>query len=112
MKTQHLFGRSAEFVVTRYGDYIPFNHILFGLHTEKWSAINRYCFVSGREGKLTFIYSSNNYRGAHDVVDQITANLPEGVELEAIHCPKLDSLDHHKWRYFWKEMPMELAKEL
>lgn len=100
-----LQGRSNKQIVLADGTLIPFNHVIFGLHSQAWSAIDRYCFVQSKPGVLIFIYSLSP--GAklsilHSLLHELQTRFPKELSLIDKKMDEIGTIRNAKWKYFFE----------
>ncbi len=101
-----LQGRSNKQVVMADGASVPFNHVVFGLHSSSWLAVDRYCFVQTKPGVLTFVYSlSPNAKSAilDSLVNELRARFPKELLLATRKIDDMSAIRNTKWKYFFED---------
>lgn len=100
-----LQGRSNKQVVLADGTQIPFNHVVFGLHSQSWSAVDQYCFIQSRPGVLTFAYSlspGEKSSTLDTLMHELQMRLPRELSLVARKMDNISVMRNAKWKYFYE----------
>ena len=100
-----LSGRNPEFIRTKDNVAVPFNQIVFGLHSDAWLSVTRYCFVQEKSGVVKFYYAENSGMSAETLIKKLRSRFPRNITLIPICSPKLNEVSGPKWRYFWPSKP-------
>lgn len=101
-----LQGRSNKQVVMEDGTSVPFNHVVFGLHSSSWLAVDRYCFIQTKPGVLTFVYSlSPNADLAilDNLINELRARFPKELLLITRRIDDMSAIRNTKWKYFFED---------
>lgn len=99
-----LHGRATKQVLLEDGTPMPFNHVIFGLHSQSWLAVDRYAFVQSRPGLLVLVYSlmpGADVETITRLLSELRRRLPRGLELEAKRVDEINSIGSGKWTYFF-----------
>ena len=101
-----LHGRATKQVLLEDGTRMPFNHVIFGLHSQSWLAVDRYAFVQSRPGLLVLVHSLMPGADAESVprlLSELRRRLPRGLQLEARRVDEINSIASAKWTYFFAD---------
>ncbi len=101
-----LHGRAAKQVLLADGSRMPFNHVIFGLHSQAWLAVDRYAFVQSRPGLLVLVYSlmpGADLGSIPRLLSELRRRLPQGLEVEARRVEEINSIASAKWTYFFAD---------
>ncbi len=101
-----LQGRSNKQIILADGTLIPFNHVVFGLHSQSWLAVDRYCFIQSKPGVLTFVYSLSPGAKSSIMLDllikELQARFPKDLLLVAKEINEMSAIRNAKWKYFFE----------
>jgi len=101
-----LHGRATKQVLLEDGTRMPFNHVIFGLHSQSWLAVDRFAFVQSRRGLLTLVYSLMPGANPEDVprlLEELRRRLPTGLKLDLKRVDEINAIGSGKWTYFFSE---------
>ena len=103
--TPKIIGRAEEELLDRKGQSVPFNQIVFGLHTPDWKSIDHYSFVQVGPGKVVFVYSTHSgadVRSVERLLSQVRARISPLATISTCELEGLSNINIKKWRYFFK----------
>ena len=102
---QGLQGRSSKQVILADGTHMPFNHVIFGLHSQSWLSVDQYCFIQSEPGVLTFVYSLSPVAKSStldSLINELQSRFPKELILVAKKMDSLKSMRNAKWKYFFE----------
>lgn len=100
-----LQGRSSKQVILADGTQMPFNHVIFGLHSQSWLAVDQYCFIQSEPGVLIFVYSLSPVAKTSTIeslISELQSRFPKELLLETKKMDSLRIMRNAKWKYFFE----------
>ncbi len=100
-----LHGRVPKFATSRSERLIPVNHLIFGFHSSRLSAVSRYCLVQDAPGAICFVWWSGD-KGSVDtelILKSFARRFGHDFEFSERFEPRLRDLSAPKWTYYFAD---------